>query len=123
MQFRGTATTKPNQNMWCIRPEERGNLASHFHRRFGIKSLNRFYIYSAVIKIAFGVMISMETFSFTVNEFILIHISYISRAAPRECAFEKLKVVINLAGIHSFDENGAQSDSKHGMPLPTARAY
>jgi hypothetical protein len=84
MQFRGTATTKPNQNMWCIRPEKRSNLTSHFHRRFGIKSLDRFYIYSAVIKITFGVMFSMETFSFAVNEFILIHISYhLSRRTAR----------------------------------------
>ena len=86
MQFCGTATAKPNNYMWCIRPEEGGNFTSHFHRRFSVKSLNRFYIYSAIIKIAFGVMLSMETFSFAVNEFILIHISYhLSRRTARVC--------------------------------------
>jgi len=57
----------------------------------------------------------METFSFAVNEFILIHISVvISRAAPRECTFEKLEGGLKLSRDRSFDENGAQSNFLRG---------
>jgi hypothetical protein len=79
MKFSSTYRTQPHHYVWSVCPEKRTNSPRHLHRLVNGQPLQRLYVESAVVELAFRTIVSMNTLPLTKH---LSHkIALLSRAA------------------------------------------
>lgn len=57
--------TKPDENVWSISPEEGAYFAGDFYRIVDTQSLQRLNVKYAIVKIAFGTFVPVNTLPLT----------------------------------------------------------
>jgi hypothetical protein len=60
MKFGCALVTKPNQNVWSVRPKERTHLSRYPHRVVHAESLQRLNIKRAIVKLAFSSFVAVN---------------------------------------------------------------
>jgi hypothetical protein len=60
-KFGCAAMTKPNQNVWSIRPEEGTDFSGHLHGFIDAQSLQSLNVKRPIVKIALGAFVSVNT--------------------------------------------------------------
>jgi hypothetical protein len=61
MKFGCALVTKPNQNVWSVRPKERTHLPGNFHRIVNAQSLQSLNVKCAIVKLAFSSLVAVNT--------------------------------------------------------------
>jgi hypothetical protein len=61
MEFRRAVVTKPDENVWGIRPEERTDSPSYFHSVVNAESLQSLNVEYAIVKLALSSFVAVNT--------------------------------------------------------------
>lgn len=93
-EFGGAIVTKPNQNMWSIRPEEGTYFAGDLHRIVNTETLQRLNVKYAIVKLAFSAFVPVNTLPLTKQ--LSRHINYPSFSAHHA---ETLKPLYECRGV------------------------
>jgi hypothetical protein len=60
MEFGRATVTKPDQNVWRIRPEERAYLSGYLYRVVHAQSLQSLNVKRAIVKLAFSSFVAVD---------------------------------------------------------------
>src|SRR5690349_6510843 len=63
-EFSGAVVTQPDDDVRSVRPEKRTDSARHLHRMIHPKTLQCLNVECAVVELAFGALIPVNTLSF-----------------------------------------------------------
>jgi hypothetical protein len=69
-QLTGARVAQPNNDVWSIRPEKRTHSSRNLNRLIDPQSLQSLDIKNAIVKIALGTFISMNTLPLTKHLFL-----------------------------------------------------
>jgi hypothetical protein len=60
-EFGGAFVTKPNEDVWSVRPKERTHLPGNFHRIVNAQSLQSLNVKCAIVKLALSSFVAVNT--------------------------------------------------------------
>jgi hypothetical protein len=63
VEFGRATVTKPDQDVWSVRPEERAHLSGYLHCVVHAESLQSLNVKRAIVKLAFSSFVAVDTLS------------------------------------------------------------
>jgi hypothetical protein len=106
MKFDGAFVTKPNKDMWGIRPEERTDFSGNLQSLIDTQALQSLNVEHTVVELALGAFVSVNTLPLTKHLF-----AHIDSPFPRAATARNTEPsIIKTSGLTMCELKRGQSE-------------